>query len=203
MPMAVIDRAKNHLHLMKINLEDLTNTPSAQKRHAALANIITIGRSITFILQNLKSTVLGSETFLKWYTPVQESMKKDELLNFFKDARNELEKEGKLNTIINIKTEKSTDLGSKSDKPLNAKHFFLFDNLGGCGWLIENEDGTTEKIYTEIHDGVNIEILFSKPPTQHLGSKISNPTIENICNLYYEYLKSLINKAALELGIQR
>jgi hypothetical protein len=92
----IIQRARQNLGFIKKSLDDLAKNPhDAQLKQTSFANIVVWGRTVTFVLQNLRSAV-GQE-FDEWYQPFVEEMKKDQLLVEFKDARNDLEKQGKLN----------------------------------------------------------------------------------------------------------
>ena len=116
-------------------MEDLNKKPYDPKlRQRSLANIITFGRSVTLVVQNLRSVVID---FDKWYQSFQDEMRDDELLNIFKEARNNLEKQGKLDTqtIVELRNFNTSMLNMyMTNKPENAKGFFIEDKLGGSGW---------------------------------------------------------------------
>ena len=69
--------------------------------------MITAGRSVTWILQKLRSR---EATFKSWYEPIREEMKADSLLRYFNKIRTILEKEG-------------------MPKPVRATMDFLVDDL--------------------------------------------------------------------------
>jgi hypothetical protein len=62
-----------------VNLKRVDIDPSQKKAH--FANIVIWGRTVTFVLQNLRS-VIGEQEFNSWYEPIQAIMKADELLKF-------------------------------------------------------------------------------------------------------------------------
>src|SRR6267143_3829452 len=60
-----------------------------------LRNIVVFGRTVTWTLQNLRSTEKG---FDAWYAKYQKEMSEDPLMTYFKDLRNDIEKKGILQT---------------------------------------------------------------------------------------------------------
>lgn len=194
----IIANAKQQLSFIKDSIEDLEeNKNNIRIRKRAFANIIIFGRSVTFVLQNLRSRVFG---FDEWYVPIQEKMKGDELLNTFKNARNDLEKQGKINSATSISIDfldgrMMAEL--MKNPPKNAKSFFIGDTFGGSGWFVEMPDGTEEKLYVEIgeNSSISIDVFFSQRPSMHNGQRITDSTIENCSRLYYEFLRSLVDEA--------
>lgn len=53
-------------------------------------SLAVYGRSVTFVLQNLRSVPGLEEDFNKWYAPKQKLMKNDPLLRWFHDVRTSL-----------------------------------------------------------------------------------------------------------------
>ncbi|ABG57337.1 hypothetical protein [Cytophaga hutchinsonii] len=193
---------KQQLEFVKDNLHDLKNNPNDAKiKRQSFANLITWGRTVTFVIQNLKS-VVGEDKFNTWYQPFQDEMKNDQLLNMFKDARNNLEKQGKLHTSsIGLRNFSfDTSMLNNFQPPPNNKGFFIGDQFGGSGWIIELPDGSTEKIYVDMADiqTWTIEISFSNHAVMHLGQTVTDTSIENCSSLYYDYLKGLVEKTTLE-----
>src|ERR1700754_2975461 len=92
---ATLRRVEETLQTAKHGLKDLLDA-TRERRMAGLRNLIVFGRSVTFVLQNLRS-VVGEDEFDRWYKPHQEEMKSSPLMRYFVDARNMLEKQGRLN----------------------------------------------------------------------------------------------------------
>ena len=86
------------------------------RRFTGLRNLIVFGRSVTFVLQNLR-TVVGKERFDLWYEPHQESMKQDVVMKYFVKLRNELEKQGLLPVSTSTRFLHFTSVDLKS--PIN------------------------------------------------------------------------------------
>lgn len=196
----VLANANQQLNFIQDAIEDLEKNKTDQRiRKRAWANIVIFGRSVTFVLQNLRSKV-GEQEFNKWYEPIQEKMKTDELLCAFKNARNSLEKQGAITTSTSMHIDyldSNMMRRMMGTPPKNAKSFFIGDTFGGSGWFVEMPDGTEEKVYVDIGENSNfsIQVFFSENPTYHNNKKIENPTIENCSRLYYRFLKNLVQAA--------
>ena len=129
---AVINNARDRLKMVAFAINQLKNTPRGSTANiTALSNIFIFGRSVTFVVQNLRSHLIANE-FDRWYYVIQEEMKKDELLNIFKDVRNHIEKQGNVNfhtqASVNFKTGDLLPL--LSSRPPYAKALFMGDING-------------------------------------------------------------------------
>ena len=71
----VLQRTEDTLATAKHGYQDLISGERS-RRFSGLRNLIVFGRSVTFVLQNLRSSV-GKERFDSWYEPQQEMMKSD------------------------------------------------------------------------------------------------------------------------------
>ncbi len=135
------------LRTAELALEDLDRAPNNERRVAALRNVIVMGRSVTNVLQNLRSKAQG---FDAWYTPWRQQMSQDPLMKYIYNLRSEILKEGKDRTVRNvhiISFRPSVDL---PPTPPNARGFFIGDENNGTGWEVQLEDGTIQKIYVEL-----------------------------------------------------
>ncbi len=199
----VLNRSKQQLNFINDSIIELNNKESSTRtKQKALASIIVFGRTVTFVIQNLRS-IVGEKNFNDWYQPIVDEMKNDELLNAFKNARNNLEKQGHLNThtSMHIKSLDSNSLNKyMKDRPENAKSFFIGDTLGGSGWIIELEDGTTEKLYVDIdfNEQIDINVFLFQQGIKHKSKTILNTSIENCSQLYYTYLINIYESAKKE-----
>jgi len=141
-------------------------------RLCGLRNLVIFGRVVTFVLQNLRST---EKNFDQWYDKFQEEMKSDQLLVFFKDIRNILEKEGELRLHVRTHLKHFTfpqDLSRFGPPPPYAKAFFMGDQLGGSGWEIQLPDGSVSKYYVELPIDIgSVSLHFPESPMSHQGKK--------------------------------
>jgi hypothetical protein len=79
----ILQRVKDTLETAKQGLIDLKD-PTRMRRLTGLRNLITFGRSVTFVVQNLRG--VDGLDFDSWYGPVQAEMKSDPLMRYFVDA---------------------------------------------------------------------------------------------------------------------
>lgn len=159
---------------------------------SGLRNLITFGRSVTFVLQNLRSVV--REEFDAWYEPHQESLKNDPLMRYFVEARNELEKQGKLSvaTSAHIHSFSTGDIAKFGRPPIGAKGFFIGDQLGGSGWEVELADGSKEKYYVELPSSIaEVKQYFSNLP-EAMAPELKGATVEDLSKRYIDRLAALV-----------
>jgi hypothetical protein len=126
---AVLRRVEETLLTARHGFDDMTGR-NRSRRFSGLRNIIVFGRSVTFVLQNLRSVVEGGN-FDRWYEPKQEKMKADPLMRYFVEARNEILKQGKIkvSTSGRVESFSSDDIQKLGTPPPGAKAFFLGDQL--------------------------------------------------------------------------
>lgn len=66
---AIIIKAEETLQTARYGFDDLTSG-NRQRRFSGIRNLVVFGRSVTFVLQNLKTPV-GEVGFNEWYEPLQ------------------------------------------------------------------------------------------------------------------------------------
>lgn len=191
---AVLRRVDETLETARLGLFDLLDT-SRSRRMSGLRNLIAFGRSVTFVLQNLRSVV--GEEFDRWYEPHKQSLKSDPLMRYFVEARNELEKQGKLSiaTSAHIHSFSSGDIAKFGRPPVGARSFFIGDQLGGSGWEVELADGTKEKYYVELPSSIaQVKQHFSNLP-EAMAPELKGATVEDLSQRYIERLAVLVDAA--------
>jgi hypothetical protein len=161
-----------------------------------LRNVAVFGRAVTLVLQNLRST---EKKFDEWYGGYQKQMEKDELMRYFVTLRNNIEKRGKISTSVtihNLTLRMPGDLLRLAPPPPGATGFFIGDQLGGSGWEVKRPDGSVEKYYVALPSEIaSVTLHFPDPPVTHLGQRILDTSIENLCKLYLEYLRRVLDAA--------
>lgn len=192
---------------------DLHNPPAGQHRKL-IGQIVVDGRAITNILQNLRNK---TPNFDEWYQPYKTEMRNDELLRFLYTVRSEILKKGDDHIVpAGGRLDSRRHFMSISDKgieiqmrqpngqfrhefipkPPNAKHAFLHNSEGGCGWVVVNPDGSETKKYVNVPSDIYVaSYQFRNPPKKHLGRDISKLGAEEMCNLYVKYLVTLVKEA--------
>jgi len=194
---AIIQKAEETYQTARFGYEDLTSG-NRSRRFSGLRNLIVFGRSVTFVLQNLKTPV-GEENFSTWYTPLQEEMKSDVLMKYFVTLRNEILKQGKLPVSMSMTVNfSSNDISKLGTPPPGAKGFFMGDQTGGSGWVIELADGTEEHYYVNIPESMaKIQQHFSELPVPD-DDELKKKPIEELCKYYLDKLEVLIDSAKKE-----
>jgi len=190
----IIRRAEETLQIARCGLEDLLN-PIRNRRFIGLRNLIVFGRSFTWVLQNLKP-IIGDD-FNTWYLIEQNTMATDPLMQYFVKARNQLEKEGKLNisTYAYIRSFSSSDIQKFGPPPTGAKGFFIGDNLGGSGWEVELPGGRIEKYYVDLPQSIGeVKQIFSDFP-EAKAPELAGKPIEELSEMYLKHLEELLNRA--------
>jgi hypothetical protein len=166
--------------------------PRRNRRMSGLRNLIVFGRSVTFVLQNLRSVI--PEEFDVWYGPHQEALRNDPLMRYFVEARNELEKQGKLNVATSafIRSFSSDDIKKFGRPPVGATSFFIGDQLGGTGWEVELAGGTKEKYYVELPVSIGeVKQHFANLPLAK-APELREATVEELCQRYLEKLAQIV-----------
>lgn len=192
---AVLRRVEETLQTARHGLDDLLDA-GRSRRMSGLRNLIVFGRSVTFVLQNLRS-VAGEGEFDHWYAPQKEVLKNDPLMRYFVEARNELEKQGKLSvsTSTHIKSFSTDDIKKFGPPPAGATTFFIGDQLGGCGWEVELGDGRKEKYYVDLPVSIGeVKQYFSNFPVAK-APELQGATVEELSQRYIERLAALIAAA--------
>ena len=194
---AILRRAEETLVTARHGFEDLTG-PSRSRRMTGLRNLIVFGRSVTWVLQNLK-TPLGCH-FEQWYEAKQAEMKADALMRYFVEARNNLEKQGRVpvSTQAHIHSFSSGDISKFGPPPAGAIGFFIADQLGGSGWEVELPDGSKQKYYVELPTEVaEVRQHFVGLP-EALEPELRGKPVEELCELYLARLDTLLDQARQE-----
>lgn len=189
----ILKEAEDTLYTARLGL-DLLNGKDPKPRIAGLRNLVVFGRAVTNVLQNLRSTV--GEPFDEWYQPKVKEMSNDQVLKYFYKLRSQILKQGSVNTSVSMSLSGNPmALMHKYQAPSGAKIFFMGDNLGGCGWEVEVDDGVIEKYYVDVPDNIeglkmNINIHLLDAP-----EKLKEHNIQELSEHYLAYLGKLVTEA--------
>jgi hypothetical protein len=198
----VLTEARRTLETARLGLDDFLHGNTEMRRMAGLRNVIVFGRSVTNVLQNLR-TVTGQQAFDSWYEPKQNEMRENPTFKYLYELRNQILKEGTHGSTtggVHVKSLNTRDIFNVP-KPPGAGGFFMGDELGGSGWLIRQPDGTQEKYYAALPSNVDATIWanFASNTTEK-GLEPPDDTIEEIFKMYLSYLSSLVDEAAEVFG---
>ncbi|MFT3743784.1 MAG: hypothetical protein QM785_05760 [Pyrinomonadaceae bacterium] len=164
-------------------------------RRVGIRNAIVFGRSVTFVLQNLRSK---DDRFDKWYKPWQEKMKENPAFQYLKELRNAIEKQGKLQTSATMNVT-NLDMGLLMTvvgptRPPEASSFFLGDSLGGCGWTVELPSGEVEKFYLQLPRAKNLNVAFDVQ-FGDAPDAIKQKSAVTVCAEYVSFLNEVLQDA--------
>lgn len=199
--MSIITDVENTLQTARYGLEDY-NREKGPRKFAGLRNLIVFGRSVTLVMQKLRSKV---ENFDEWYAPIQERMSSDTTMRYFVEARNAILKEGTLRTTPHVTASfKSEDIERFGPRPAGAIGIFIGDEYGGSGWTIEIAEGKTEKFYVEIPSDICKSRDFFYDVDKKFKDTIEHTDISTLCNNYIEKLTAIVDECKSEfLPIKR
>lgn len=193
-----LKRAQEVLDTAYFGLRTLKqNDPSSKS--AGLRNVLVFGRSVTFVIQNLKS-IVGVERFESWYEPKRDVMRADPLMKYFVDARNNLEKQGRLDVSTQgVIKEFNRELMSKLEKPpFAASSFFLGDESGCSGWEMDLGGGEKLKYYVSIPQSIGeFQQVFHSLP-ENIPSELREMSVEQLCEIYLGKLQKLLEETKKE-----
>lgn len=190
----VLRRVEETLQTAQHGLEDLLGKDTA-RQYTSLRNLIVFGRSVTFVLQNLRG-VVGID-FDAWYEPQKTAMSADPLMRYFVQARNELEKQGKLSVghSLHISSFSEADMARFGTPPVGAVSFFIGDSVGGTGWVVRTEAGATENYYVELPVDIGIVRRHFVNLLPKDAPDLQGKTIEELSAEYLRRLHALVGRA--------
>lgn len=202
----ILNSLQNKMDMVKQFLMALKSGPTVNKT-MNLANILIWSRIVINETENLRS--VDRTKFEKWYAPYRMSLfgtdgsiEPDPLLDYFIEVRNELEHRGTLKVRRVTKIKHLTlpqDALKYGPPPSGAKGFFIEDELGGSGWIVELPDGNKVKLYVDFpREQVETYLLPHAHPTKHLGKDIKGKTVEEMAEMYVSYLDKMIQSALNE-----
>ena len=192
---AIIRRSDEVLRTAYAGLE-MMKSPSGLTQNIGLRNVLTFGRSVTFVLQNLNGK---HDRYEEWYQPKQERMKSSKLFSFFRDARNNLEKQGKLDISTSVHgmaftSEKMSAF--EAERPPGATSFFFGDSLGGSGWIVKLPNGEDLHYYVQVPESIaKVEQYFSGALAEKYFGASSDSTLE-LAKIYLGELSEIVDDAS-------
>jgi len=178
-----LDRAQGVLDTAYYGLAILRGADRSV-RSAGLRNVLVFGRSTTFVIQNLRS-IVGEKEFEQWYAPHQAAMKADPVMRYFVEARNNLEKQGRLDTAVSahIHNFNSGDIRKFGTPPPGARAFFMGDQTGGSGWEVELPNGEVIKYYVNIPQSIaDVRQVFTNMPDD-VPAELKGLAVEDLCEI--------------------
>ena len=178
----IISATEELLQDAKFGLDDMRH--ETRRFRSGFRNAVVFGRSVTFSLQNLRGKVPDFEI---WYSNIELRMRNDDLMVFFKDIRNEIIKQASVPIEMSVELKSfNNSFISEIPRPINARSFFIGDQMGGSGWEIILPDGKVEKYYVDLPpDNVIINKFLKNAPSLEGGRRA------DAVELVAEYLRRL------------
>lgn len=194
-----LKRAQEVLDTAYFGLRVLKQSDPSQKS-AGLRNVLVFGRSVTFVIQNLRS-IVGEQRFNSWYEPIQATLRANPLMKYFVEARNNLEKQGKLDVAISgVINFNSSDLSKLEKPPFQATSFFMGDTNGGSGWEMDIGGGETIKYYITIPQSIaRFEQVFHNLP-ENIPPELRKLSVVELCEIYLREISKLVAEAKKEFS---
>lgn len=124
---------------------------AGDRRVLGLHTAITHGRSVTFVVQNLR-TLVGVEDFDSWYQPALDATfgRHRDVSAWAIELRNKIEKQGTVGELgysLHIESFNTDDAGPP---PPGATSMFIGDQLGRAGWDVVLPDGSHTQVFFRI-----------------------------------------------------
>lgn len=170
-----------------------------ENKSAGLRNVLVFGRSVTFVIQNLRS-IVGDGKFDLWYEPKREQMRADPLMKYFVEARNNLEKQGRLDVTTRgmIREFNGQSMAQLERPPFAASSFFMGDETGCSGWEMDLGGGEKIKYYISIPQSVGeFQQVFHGLP-ENIPEELRKMSVVELCEIYLVRLQELMDDARRE-----
>lgn len=190
----ILRSCRADLRALELFITD-TSSPQAERRVQAASSVPIFGRMVTFALQTLRGPI-GEATFDAWYLPEQQKMRDDPLLYWFVEMRNKIEKRGPQQLAVAAHISSMRVDHYMKNPPPGATKFFVLDEIGGVGWEIQEQDGSTSRLYVDLPPEIaQAALFFPTVPDHHLGVAIADRSVGGVGRLYHAYLTELVNQA--------
>jgi len=170
-----------------------------ENKSAGLRNVLVFGRSVTFVIQNLRS-IVGDGKFDLWYEPKREQMRADPLMKYFVEARNNLEKQGRLDVTTRgmIREFNGRSMAQLERPPFAASSFFMGDETGCSGWEMDLGGGEKIKYYISIPQSIGeFQQVFHGLP-ENIPEELRKMSVVELCEIYLGRLQELMDDAKRE-----
>lgn len=165
------------------------------RRTIAVRNLVVFGRAVTNVLQNLRSTEPG---FDAWYAPIEQSLRSDPLAKFFYELRTGILKRGEagLSSYARMDYFGPETMRRLPPPPVPNAAFFIGDQEGGSGWIVEVSPTVREKYYIDV-PGVITGVSFRDAPG---STSAGDSDAVKLCGRYAETLRAIVAQAHTRFG---
>ena len=180
--MDIITDALNEAEYFYQKMEEKAKIPTEFRFN--LNAFISRARSVTWVLKKQYSK---NPKFEVWYAKKEKEMKNDELMNFFKEARNISIKEHPLRPQTSTYI-RHIEIGDSKGRG------FAITSEGETVWINRDETGKETRVHaSEFDSEIAMEYYFDKPTPPILFQTLQ---VIDLCGLYLRSLKDLIEQAS-------
>jgi hypothetical protein len=193
-PPAVVDvlhRARQVHANARMALKRLATGSEPHEQLEAVQTAVVFGVATTHVLQKLRGVVDG---FDDWWAPWRAQLSADKLMRYLYELRSTILKEG------GHDTDRVTDLGvlnlfeDLGDAPPGAQAVYI--GTEGVGWIVRRDDGTHTEVPVVVPDNkVRVWLQFKDCPREHLGTRLHDVSVTDVCGLYLAFLDRILDDA--------
>lgn len=179
----MVPRAKKNLHECEYHYKNMLKAKNVEEFEICFASFVNSARNITFVLQK---EYKKNQKFSKWYEEKQKEMNDDLLCKFFNKLRTNIVHEG----INGIQYQtRISSLNTRKDLPDRPQNSSLVISPKGIFYLInkgtEKEDFIPSKTTAQLLTIIRLE---------NLPNNVKDRNIFRLCEIYYQYLKKLVEE---------
>lgn len=189
----VLDRTREMLRASYSGYKQFQEA-EGERRIIGLYNAVTFGRSVSFVLQNLRG---NADEFDEWYDEKVEVLKEDPICSYMADLRNSIVKEGdtEVSTVTEVEHLNMAEI--QRIAPPWADGIFVGDQYGGSGFIVERPDGSEVKFYYEFPDQDFDSRLYFEGLEDPIGeSEFPSGNAEEDLRYYIRVLAELVSEAS-------
>jgi hypothetical protein len=199
----IIPKAKKNLHSCRYHLDKLYNSKNYEEFEINYSAFVIAARTVTFVLQK---QFKGNEIFDRWYGDIsgnnpeqfkkgtkQHEMYNDGLCKYFNKIRTSIEKEG-INGLQPVTTH-ITSFNSSEDlqDKLESKDSIVI-RPDGIYILTKPNSPQADYIPAKTSAKFSTSFIIKNGPKIHKGKKLGKKTIPELLEIYYGYLKELVEE---------
>lgn len=160
------------------------------RRPSGLHNFVTHGRGVTFVIQNLRGKANG---FDDWYSVIEKRLRADPVCVWFKDLRNQMEKQGRAETASAFMGASFSPDDLMRSAPPGTVGIGIGDSWGRSQYNVQLADGSVTEVYFTVPDWVGSVTTYVK------GAPDGRP-IEELGAHYLAVLEDILDDAESSFG---
>ena len=169
----------------------MRNSNDPASRMTGVRNVVVWGRSVAHVLEHLRGT---EPDFDSWYQRYQD----DPVMQYLVELRNRMLKEGELPTQVELhitEFDSRAFLRHSPPAPPGATGYFIGDEFGGNGWVVELPDGEIEKFYVQLPrvPGLMIDDAVFRFAEAPLG--FQQMPVQDVCDCFMRFLRRMVTDA--------